>query len=199
MDTVQLKNLLENLNATLESVHVRLSALEGGGKPAELETEATTSEEMEPEETLEDDLESIPEKVKEGEGDSGKLQEQQDEDLTPEVQTITLDIDTYNELKRAADAGWQASEEAREKQLAEEVDNWVQDGRISASTRGRALKLIHENPELARETFGANPVNTIPRRESGHAHEVPDNGGKRDRVESFKHADMAGLFPSVKF
>lgn len=50
----------------------------------------------------------------------------------------------------------------------ERVDKWIEEGRISASTRESAIKVIDTDEKLAEEIYGAMPVNTVPRYELGN-------------------------------
>lgn len=104
-------------------------------------------------------------KSNEPEGETDKTEDAEVD--IPEV--VTLDKASYEELKAAAELGWQAKEESERKGREKEVDKWVNEGRISASSRMAALKLMNESPDLARSTFGSNPINTIPRREVGYS------------------------------
>lgn len=48
------------------------------------------------------------------------------------------------------------------------VDKWIEEGRITASTRANAIKVIDTDEKLAEEIYGSMPVNTIPRFEMGN-------------------------------
>ena len=81
---------------------------------------------------------------------------------------VSLDRETYAELKAAAKFGWQAMERDKESKLVSEVDAWVKDGRISASLRGKAVAAMKRDPQIARDLYGSNPKDTVPRSELGY-------------------------------
>ncbi|MEX3562172.1 head maturation protease, ClpP-related [Corynebacterium phoceense] len=81
---------------------------------------------------------------------------------------VSLDRETYAELKAAAKFGWQAMERDKESKLVSEVDSWVKDGRISASLRGKAVAAMKRDPQIARDLYGSNPKDTVPRAELGY-------------------------------
>jgi len=108
----------------------------------------------------------------------------------PDTEMVTIDKQTFDELQAAAKCGWELKEKAEAEARTSEVDNWVKEGRISAAVRQKALKLMHADPDLARSTFGSNPVNTIPRKEVGHAIGEDTAVG----VSLSKSANLAGLF-----
>lgn len=86
--------------------------------------------------------------------------------------TVSLDRETYAELKAAAQFGWQAMEKDKESKLVAEVDGWVKDGRISASLRAKAVAAMKRDPQTARDLYGSNPKGTIPRAEIGYGKDV---------------------------
>lgn len=98
------------------------------------------------------------------------------------VNKKVLDLDTYAELKAAAQFGWSAMEAKKESDLVTEVDAWIQDGRISASLRSKAVAAIKRDPDTARDLYGANPKNTIPRGEIGYGRDA--NAGETPNVPS---------------
>ncbi|WP_293953092.1 head maturation protease, ClpP-related [uncultured Corynebacterium sp.] len=100
----------------------------------------------------------------------------------PLVNKKVLDIDTYEELKAAAQFGWSAMEAKKETDLVTEVDTWIKDGRISASLRSKAVAAIKRDPATARDLYGANPKNTIPRGEIGYGRDA--NAGETPNVPS---------------
>ena len=81
---------------------------------------------------------------------------------------VSLDRETYAELKAAAKFGWQAMERDKESKLVSEVDSWVKDGRISASLRSKAVAAMKRDPQIARDLYGSNPKDTVPRAELGY-------------------------------
>lgn len=109
---------------------------------------------------------------------------------------VTLDRETYNELKAAAQHGWKAMESEKEAKLVAEVDGWVRDGRISAGIRAKAVKAMKVNPELARDLYGSNPKNTIPRVEAGYGvdPEADAEPGVRstDELRALSQSRMSG-------
>lgn len=88
------------------------------------------------------------------------------------VNKKVLDIDTYEELKAAAQFGWAAMESEKETKLVAEVDSWINEGRISSSLRAKAVAAIKRDPATARDLYGANPKNTIPRGEVGYGRDA---------------------------
>ncbi|WP_426707543.1 head maturation protease, ClpP-related [Corynebacterium auriscanis] len=85
----------------------------------------------------------------------------------PSEAPVTLDAETYAELRNAAQFGWKAMEEQKLAKLDAEVDEWIRDGRIPAARRAKAMKTMHTDPELARDLYGSNPKNTVPLTEIG--------------------------------
>ena len=105
--------------------------------------------------------------------------------------TVSLDRETYAELKAAAQFGWQAMEKDKESKLVAEVDGWVKDGRISASLRGKAVSAMKRDPQTARDLYGSNPKGTIPRAELGYGVDDTADGepGLPTREDLFKRAE----------
>lgn len=91
-----------------------------------------------------------------------------DESVGHRDDVVTLDRDTYNALREAAAHGQKAYEAAEARKLDDEVDEWVRDGRISAALRNKAREAIHRDAQIARDLYGRNPKNTIPRGEVGY-------------------------------
>lgn len=85
----------------------------------------------------------------------------------PPLNQVTLDQETYDELKAAAQFGWEAKASADKAAREAEVDQWISEGRISAGLRGKAVEAIHKDEKIARDLYGSNPKNTIPRAELG--------------------------------
>lgn len=104
---------------------------------------------------------------------------------------VSLDRETYNELKAAAKFGWQAMEKDKESRLIAEVDAWVKDGRISASLRGKAVAAMKRDPQIARDLYGSNPKDTVPRAELGYGIDDTADGepGLPTREDLFKRAE----------
>lgn len=91
------------------------------------------------------------------------------------VNKIVLDTDSYNELKAAAQFGWSAMESQKEKDLEAEVDQWITEGRISSALRTKAVAAIKRDAATARDLYGTNPKNTIPRAEVGYGRQSADD------------------------
>lgn len=87
---------------------------------------------------------------------------------------VNLDADTYAELKAAAQFGWSAMENKKDADLESEVGTWIKEGRISASLRSKAVAAIKRDAAAARDIYGANPKNTIPRGEVGYGRDAED-------------------------
>ncbi|MFR9870196.1 head maturation protease, ClpP-related [Corynebacterium striatum] len=104
---------------------------------------------------------------------------------------VSLDRETYNELKAAAKFGWQAMEKDKESKLIAEVDAWVKDGRISASLRGKAVAAMKRDPQIARDLYGSNPKDTVPRAELGYGIDDTADGepGLPSLDDLFKRAE----------
>ena len=104
---------------------------------------------------------------------------------------VSLDRETYAELKAAAKFGWQAMERAKESKLVSEVDAWVKDGRISASLRGKAVAAMKRDPQIARDLYGSNPKDTVPRAELGYGVDDTADGepGLPSLDDLFKRAE----------
>ena len=104
---------------------------------------------------------------------------------------VSLDRETYNELKAAAKFGWQAMEKDKESKLVSEVDAWVKDGRISASLRGKAVAAMKRDPQIARDLYGSNPKDTVPRAELGYGVDDTADGepGLPSLDDLFKRAE----------
>lgn len=109
--------------------------------------------------------------------------------------TVTLDAETYNELKAAAQHGWKAMEEQKEAKLVAEVDGWIKEGRISAARRGKAIAAMKRDPEAARDIYGSNPAGTIPRAEIGYGKDVEPDTSKAVRSK----ADQLGFLARTNF
>lgn len=129
--------------------------------------------------------------------------ESEDTDTAPEEtpaptaseDTVTLDAETYNELKAAAQHGWKAMEEQKEANLVAEVDGWIKEGRISAARRGKAIAAMKRDPEAARDIYGSNPAGTIPRAEIGYGKDVEPDTSKAVRSK----ADQLGVLTRTNF
>lgn len=104
---------------------------------------------------------------------------------------VSLDRETYNELKAAAKFGWQSMEKDKESKLIAEVDAWVKDGRISASLRGKAVAAMKRDPQIARDLYGSNPKDTVPRAEVGYGVDDTADGepGMPSLDDLFKRAE----------
>lgn len=109
--------------------------------------------------------------------------------------TVSLDYETYAELKAAAQFGWKAMEKDKESKLVAEVDGWVKDGRISASLRAKAVAAMKRDPEAARDIYGSNPAGTIPRAEIGYGKDTEQEPSKNLSVK----ADKVGFLSRKNF
>ncbi|MCQ4615983.1 Clp protease ClpP [Corynebacterium sp. CCUG 18816] len=101
---------------------------------------------------------------------------------------VSLDRETYNELKAAAKFGWQAMERDKESKLVSEVDAWVKDGRISASLRGKAVAAMKRDPQIARDLYGSNPKDTVPRAELGYGVDNTADGENPNTISDERKA-----------
>ena len=101
---------------------------------------------------------------------------------------VSLDRETYNELKSAAKFGWQAMERDKESKLVSEVDTWVKDGRISASLRGKAVAAMKRDPQIARDLYGSNPKDTVPRAELGYGVDDTADGEDHNTISDERKA-----------
>ena len=113
----------------------------------------------------------------------------------PAEDTITLDAETYAELKAAAQHGWKAMEQQKEANLVAEVDGWIKEGRISAARRTKAIAAMKRDPEAARDIYGSNPAGTIPRAEIGYGKDVEPDETKTVRAK----ADKVGFLTRKNF
>lgn len=107
-------------------------------------------------------------------------QETTEEITGSEVDVVAVDKHTYNALVE----GNRAYNKILEKQAVEQrharVDQWINQGRIAASARDEAIKVIDRDENLAAEIYGSRPVNTIPRREMGNV----GSGEPKSKVEA---------------
>ena len=101
---------------------------------------------------------------------------------------VSLDRETYAELKAAAKFGWQAMERDKESKLVSEVDAWVNDGRISASLRGKAVAAMKRDPQIARDLYGSNPKDTVPRAELGYGVDDTADGENPNTISDERKA-----------
>lgn len=92
-------------------------------------------------------------------------------ETAPAPDAVTLDRETYNDLRAAAQLGWKAMEAEKVAKLDAEVDSWITEGRISSAMRAKAVKAIRTNADLARDLYGSNPAGAIPRNEIGSGHD----------------------------
>lgn len=113
----------------------------------------------------------------------------------PAEDTVTLDAETYAELKAAAQHGWKAMEEQKEASLVAEVDGWIKEGRISAARRTKAIAAMKRDAEAARDIYGSNPAGTIPRAEIGYGKDVEPDETKTVRAK----ADKVGFLTRKNF
>lgn len=113
----------------------------------------------------------------------------------PADDTVTLDAETYAELKAAAQHGWKAMEKQKEDDLVAEVDGWIKEGRISAARRAKAIAAMKRDPEAARDIYGSNPAGTIPRAEIGYGKDVEPEPSKNLSAK----ADKVGFLSRKNF
>lgn len=113
----------------------------------------------------------------------------------PADDTVTLDAETYAELKAAAQHGWKAMEKQKEDDLVAEVDGWIKEGRISAARRAKAIAAMKRDPEAARDIYGSNPAGTIPRAEIGYGKDVETEPSKNLSAK----ADKVGFLSRKNF
>ncbi|OFT46992.1 peptidase S14 [Corynebacterium sp. HMSC06G04] len=113
----------------------------------------------------------------------------------PADDTVTLDAETYAELKAAAQHGWKAMEQQKEVDLVAEVDGWIKEGRISAARRTKAIAAMKRDPEAARDIYGSNPAGTIPRAEIGYGKDVETEPSKNLSAK----ADKVGFLSRKNF
>ena len=113
----------------------------------------------------------------------------------PADDTVTLDAETYAELKAAAQHGWKAMEQQKEADLVAEVDGWIKEGRISAARRAKAIAAMKRDPEVARDIYGSNPAGTIPRAEIGYGKDVEPEPSKNLSAK----ADKVGFLSRKNF
>lgn len=113
----------------------------------------------------------------------------------PADDTVTLDAETYAELKAAAQHGWKAMEQQKEADLVAEVDGWIKEGRISAARRAKAVAAMKRDPEAARDIYGSNPAGTIPRAEIGYGKDVEPEPSKNLSAK----ADKVGFLSRKNF
>jgi len=111
------------------------------------------------------------------------------------VNKIVLDADSYNELKAAAQFGWSAMESQKEKDLEAEVDQWIAEGRISSALRTKAVAAIKRDATTARDLYGTNPKNTIPRAEVGYGRQSADDVDP----DAAERRSKPNPFPKPKF
>lgn len=113
----------------------------------------------------------------------------------PADDTVTLDAETYAELKAAAQHGWKAMEQQKEASLVAEVDGWIKEGRISAARRTKAIAAMKRDPEAARDIYGSNPAGTIPRAEIGYGKDTEQEPSKNLSAK----ADKVGFLSRKNF
>ncbi|MCT1491345.1 Clp protease ClpP [Corynebacterium sanguinis] len=115
-------------------------------------------------------------------------------ETAPAPDAVTLDRETYNDLRAAAQLGWKAMEQQKDTALVAEVDQWVAEGRISAGLRAKAVAAIRRDPQAARDIYGSNPAGTVPRAELGHGKDTEGTSG-----EVAAKADQAGILTRKNF
>lgn len=93
---------------------------------------------------------------------------------------VTVDRHTYNELVEGNREWAKVRAERAQNARHARVDAWVQEGRISASARDEAIKVIDRDEKLAEELYGSRAANTVPRREIGNV----GSGEPQSKVEA---------------
>ena len=83
-----------------------------------------------------------------------------------------------NDLNERAKFANSAFEKQKAASREAEVDQWLKEGRFSAGSRQTVIAQHKANPELARETWGKLPKNTIPRAEIGYGVDPAEDGAK---------------------
>lgn len=99
---------------------------------------------------------------------------------TPLENVVTVDKHTYHELVEGNRAYNKILAKQAQTARHARVDAWVTEGRIAASARDEAIKVIDRDEKLAEEIYGSRAVNTIPRREIGNV----GSGESKSNVES---------------
>lgn len=154
-----------------EQLAISVTVQSGDGEPTELTAGVTIKA------AADDDPEPTPAEPA-APGTSGELA----------GDAVSLDRETYNELKAAAKFGWQAMERDKESKLVSEVDAWVKDGRISASLRGKAVAAMKRDPQIARDLYGSNPKDTVPRAELGYGVDDTADGEDHNTISDERKA-----------
>jgi len=93
---------------------------------------------------------------------------------------VTVDRHTYNELVEGNREWAKVRAERAQNARHARVDGWIQEGRISASARDEAIKVIDRDEKLAEDIYGSRDTNTVPRREIGNV----GSGESQSKVES---------------
>lgn len=93
---------------------------------------------------------------------------------------VTVDMHTYNELVGNSRAYAKIKAEQDQAERHARVDKWISEGRISASARDEAIKVIDANEKLAVDIYGSRAVNTVPRYELGNV----GSGEPMSKIES---------------
>ena len=83
-----------------------------------------------------------------------------------------------NDLNERAKFANSAFEKQKAASREAEVDQWLKEGRFSAGSRQAVIAQHKANPELARQTWGKLPKNTIPRAEIGYGIDPAEGGAK---------------------
>lgn len=99
---------------------------------------------------------------------------------TPLENIVTVDKHTYNELVEGNRAYNKILAKQAQTARHARVNAWVTEGRIAASARDEAIKVIDRDEKLAEEIYGSRAANTIPRREIGNV----GSGEPKSNVES---------------
>lgn len=185
----------------IDQEEIPSAAPEAKNEEAEEEEEVKETETEEVEKTPEVEPEAEEEKPAEEETEEveeTEVEEAEEPTEEDKIETITLDVDTYNELTAAAKAGWDRLEEIKNKDLEDEVNTWISEGRISASRRETIVSQIKKNPEAVRDIYSNIPSGTIPRAAIGTSVEEEKTDvdpGREDVRNSL--SDIFGIKPKV--
>lgn len=117
------------------------------------------------------------------------------EELAP-AEHVTLDMDTYNDLKAAAKLGWDAKATADKQARAGQVDAWIREGRVNAAHRSKVVAAMEKNEQAARDLYGNIPRNTIPVAEIGHVRDAEDHKAAKN-ADFKKRADAVLRSPNL--
>lgn len=93
----------------------------------------------------------------------------------------------YEDLLAAHEKAGEMVAAERERELVNEVDEWIADGRFSAARRAEAITAMGKDADMARASWGKLPKGSVNRKEVGY-------GGQRETVKA-----SVSPFSPVKF